>query len=273
VSEVADIPADAVARLRQAVAEVVGPATVEAASATETGDIAARLQARLSLRDIQRQRHIERIIALALEGAEASEAKESVDSGWLGRFFGFAQDAHRETEQQVWARLLAREVANPGSVGKRTLAFLSAMEDWELEGFVGYMAFAFAFESGWRFMFAEEAAFREMWSYGRELDLTQHFIGIGLLSGETGHIKPGSGRGMRINYRDRVHELRGGEAWKNAGDSIKPGLAYRKFTVIGQQLAEAVRPKSYFGYARNLVKTLNAAHGAGFELLEPPPEG
>lgn len=273
MSEAANHPAEAAARLRQIVAEVGGSATVEVAVSTESeaGNIAARLQARLSHRDIQRQRNIERIIALAAEGAEASDAKESADSGWLLRFFECAQDAHYETEQQVWARLLAREVANPGSIGKRTLAFLSAMEAWELEGFIAYTAFAFAFESGWRFMFADEAAFREMWSYGRELDLTQHFIGIGLLSGEVGQLKPGSGRGMRISYRDRVYELRGSETWKNGADLGKPGIAYRKFTVIGQQLAEAVRPKAYFGYARNLVKTLNAAHGAGLELIEPAP--
>ncbi|MGZ8217927.1 DUF2806 domain-containing protein [Methylomagnum sp.] len=272
MSEAANIPADAVARLRQIVAVAVGPETVGAATSTESeaGDIVTRLQARVSHRDIHRQRHIERIIALTLDNAEQSDAKAPVDSGWLTRFFECAQDASHETEQQVWARMLAREVANPGSVSKRALVFLSAMEAWELDGFIEYAAFAFAFESGWRFMFAEEIAFRELWTYGRELDLTQHFISIGLLSGEVGTIKPGAGRWMRINYRDRVYELRGGEAWR--GDSDKPGLAYRKFTPVGQQLAEAIRPKSFFGYARNLVKALNSAHGTGFELIEPPPE-
>lgn len=261
-------------KLLNAVAEVVGPETIGAVTRPDldTAGVGERAAARVHHRETVRQTNIEGIIRMAAAEAGASETKMPVDKAWLDRFFERAQEASSELERQVWARLLAREIEAPGSTGKRTLDFLSAMDSWELEGLIEYCAFAFSFESGWRFMFDEELARREMWAYGREIDYTQHWINIGLLSAETGLIKLASAKGLRIRYRDRVYELRGGGSPNEARLQPESGIIYRKFTVTGQQLAEVIRTKSFFGYARNLIKALNAAHGVAFELIEPPPE-
>jgi hypothetical protein len=258
-------------KLLNAVFDVAGLETARIIHVSEAEIMGAieRTQARLSRREVIRQANIERIIRLAAEEVllSPSDAKIPVDRGWLIRFFDYAQDACHEVEQQTWARILAGEVADPGSFARRTLAFLNSMDTWELEGFIEYCAFSFTFESGWRFMFDEETAHREMWAYGRDLDLTQHFVGIGLLSGEINRVKPASAKGLRIRYRDRTYELRGSDS-----SSPEAGFAYRKFTVTGQQLAGILRTKSFFGYVRNLVKALNTAYGAGFEQIDPPPE-
>lgn len=254
--------------------ETVGSETVDAAARPESDTTRAdeRAKARIQHREKVRQANIEGIIRMAAAEAGASETKTPVDKAWLVRFFECAQDACSELEQQIWARILAREIEAPGSTGKRTLDFLSAMDSWELEGLIEYCAFAFSFESGWRFMFDEEMARREMWAYGREIDFTQHWINIGLLSAETGFIKPASAKGLRLRYRDRIYALRSSGSPNE--DALQPesSVVYRKFTVTGQQLAEVMRTKAFFGYARNLIKALNAAHGVAFELIEPPPE-
>lgn len=262
-------PSDA---FRRSIAQVLGVETAhagltlgEAVDAPET-----RAMARFNLQETRRQANIERILCLAAQERDTAGEAPLVDPAWLTHFFNYAQDACDEEEQQVWARILGQEFTSAGSFGKRTLAFLSALELWELAGFVEYVAFAFAFESGWRFMFDEESARREIWTYGRELDLTSHFIKIGLLAEDTARINPGVANGLRIRYGDRIYELRGAGASISQASSDDLGVAYRKFTVIGQQLAAVIRPKSFFGYARNVLKALDSMRGIRFELLESP---
>jgi hypothetical protein len=261
-----------VERLLAAVATAIG---LEAAghwreSAGEADSPAERAAARVRFVEAHRQANIETIVRFAAEEIGADSGQASVEPAWLLRFFDRVRDADAELEQRTWARLLAREIEAPGAFGKRTLDFLAAMDPWELEGFIEYCAFAFSFESGWRFMFEGEAAQREMWAYGRELDLGQHFIGMGLLANETGFMKRSS-RGLRVRYQDRIYELQPAALGDGDADCGNEGrFAYRKFTAIGQQISEVVRSKTFFGYARNLIKALNANGGSmAFELVEP----
>lgn len=264
--------AAALEKLRYSVAQVVGPETARAG--LEPGNLVGasldRALARLNCQEAARQATIEQIIRLAGEEMTAADEETLADRSWLAQFFRHAQDAGHEEEQQVWARILAREISIPGSFGKRTLALLGTMEAWELLGFIEYAAFAFSFESGSRFVFDTESARREIWTYGREGDLMQHFINIGLLAGELGHISPASARGLRICYRDRVFELRDAPVSEPPPVPGEIGVAYRRFTVCGQQLFAAIRPKSFFGYAGNVVEALRADCGIHFERLDVP---
>jgi hypothetical protein len=249
-----------------AVANVLGNETAQAAVAGESaiGDPAGRAAARIRHLETVRQANIERIVGLAAAGLAPAECSETVETGWLARFFECAKDAAGEVEQAIWARLLARELAVLGSVGKRALFILSGMNTWEIEGFVEYGAFSFAFESGARFMFDEDFARREMWTYGRELDITRHLIDIGLLSVDTAWVKAASGRGLRIRYSDNLYELRGSPQ----PSAVEAGFSYRKFTPVGQELVEALPTKTFLGYARNLIKALNAGRGLNLEPVE-----
>ena len=150
---------------------------------------------------------------------------------------------------------------------------LSSLDRWEVHSFIEYCAFAFAFESGWRLMFQEDIARREMWNYGREIDITQHLINLGLLSADLSRTRVKSARGLRLRYFDKTYELRSEGATANLSLPEEAGFSYRKFTTIGQQLAEVVRPKRFFGYARNLLQALDQSLGVSFVLLEESGSG
>lgn len=45
-------------------------------------------------------------------------------------------------------------------------------------------------------------------------------------------------------------------------------LAYRRYTRAGQQLAEALRPKKFYGFARNVLKSLDQLRGVRLDLVE-----
>jgi hypothetical protein len=261
-----------VAKLVEAIGGVLGSESLPVvATAVGEEERARRAVLRSTHREVLRQGNIERILQLAaaeIDVAESDKSETPVDDGWLLHFFECAQDACYETTQHMLARILAREIAVPGSFSRRTLIFLNSLDRWEVDSFIEYCAFAFAFESGWRFMFQEDAARREMWSYGREIDITQHLINLGLLSAELGRTRVQSARGLRIRYFDKTYGLLPEEPSPRLPFSDDIGFSYRKFTTIGQQLAEVITPKRFFGYARNLINALDRELRVKFALVE-----
>lgn len=210
--------------------------------------------------------------AVLLHAARGEEAKEAprgqVDEGWLQVFLDEASCAGSDLEKEVWGGLLAMQVRAPGAVSRRSLKSLAAMDLWELEAFRDYVAFAFSFESGWRFVFEGEDARREIWSYGRELDFEHHGVEIGLLGREVMTLNPRL-RGLRISYQSCSWCLEPSECAQPESSAF---IRYRKYSPFGQQLASAMKCKSFRGYARNLIRGLEASGSIRFvpeESSEP----
>lgn len=242
----------------------IGPDVVFANAQGEGFELSPEIDSALDARRIENRGAVLRIAAQ--QEAPAEPPKDRPDAGWVQSFIGLSVDAASETEREVWGRLLALEIAEPRTVSRRTLQYLHAMDLWEVEAFAEYCAFAFSFESGWRFMFEGEFARREIWSYGREIDLTQHWIDVGLLSGEPSTLALRNAAGLRVIYRSKSWEVRASEAVAPEGSLP---IRYRKFSTIGQQISSALRFKSFNGYARNLIKALE---GQGQAVFCPIPD-
>ncbi|HLF96667.1 MAG TPA: DUF2806 domain-containing protein [Methylococcaceae bacterium] len=224
--------------------------------------VVGRARRRVEGREILRQANCEAIVVLALAELPAEVSDEAVEPGWVVRFFGLAQDVARPEFQHIWARLLAAEVANPQSSSTRTLHTLGMMDAWEVEGFEAYCAFSFAFESGGRFMIADDAARTEMRGYLSGDDLTQHFIDSGLLSAELEQRRVLPARGLRIGYAAKRYQLA-----KPQPEFEERFFCYRPFTRAGQQLASALRAKTFYGYARNVFRVLQVERGISFQEI------
>jgi hypothetical protein len=256
-------------KLTTSIEPLIGAESLPSADSTPHQFLEERARLRVERREIQRQENIERIVALVAAEVPGEVSEEAVSRDWLIQFFDFAQDVSDESLQQFWARVLATYIANPDAIFKRTLAQLRNMDRWELDAFIEYCAFSFALESGWRFMFEENLTRQEIWGYVRGNDYTQHFINIGLLSPETAIMRPAVSKGLRIRYFEKEYELAAPS--KAEGDNAQipdPCVSYRKFTPAGQQLAKAVRTKTYYGYARNLIKALDSERNIHLNLVE-----
>lgn len=233
-------------------------------------ELESRALAREKRLAVIRQQNLEHILGLA-QASTPTEINKAVphSDGWLTQFINCAQDVTGETAQQFWADILASYLANPDSVFKRSLFQLQQMDLWELEAFIDYCAFSFSLESGWRFMFEEALTRPEMWGYVQGNDYTQHFINIGLLSADIGTLNARNSRGMRIRYTEREYVLQPpAPVQTDAADAPPAAFGYRKFTPAGQQLARAVRAKTFYGYARNLIKALETERGVVFQVIE-----
>ena len=129
IREEAKAEADAISILAHAEAhkaETQAYAEVSTAKARAEGDIklqelAIRAQERLDLLELRRQRNIEAIANKAVAQLPETVDEEMVDEDWVIRFFNYAQDVGNEQMQELWARLLAGEVAQAGSFSLRTL--------------------------------------------------------------------------------------------------------------------------------------------------------
>lgn len=79
---------------------------------------------RITLQEVQRQENVENIVKLAADNLPATVSKEPVDPDWVSRFFDDCKDVSNRELQLLWGRLLAGEVATPGSCSRKTLAIL-----------------------------------------------------------------------------------------------------------------------------------------------------
>lgn len=243
---------------------ILGTDAILAKAEGEGFDVSPELDAALCARHIENRGAVLRVAAQ--QEGPLETPKDRPDAGWVQSFLKLSSDAASEVEREVWGRLLALEIAEPRTVSRRTLQYLHAMDLWEVEAFAEYCAFAFSFESGWRFMFEGETARREIWSYGREIDLTQHWIDVGLLSGEPSTLALRNATGLRVLYRSKSWEVRSSEAPPSEGSLP---IRYRKFSSIGQQISSALSFKTFNGYARNLIQALE---GQGQAVFSPVPD-
>ena len=259
-------------KLATALEPIIGVQSLAMNHPTERPVLEERARLRVELRDLERQKNIERIAALAAAEIPEGMTENPATRDWLNQFFDYAQDVSDKTTQQLWARLLALYIANPDAVLKRSLIALHQLDVWEAKAFIEYCSFAFILDSGWRFVFEEAITRREMWGYVQGQDYTQHFINIGLLSPELVNMRPRATRGMKISYFAKEYDL---ILPDETGAKVEGGeicFGYRKFTNTGQQLAKAVKARIYYGYARNLIRTLDAQRNVQFKLRETEEE-
>lgn len=241
-----------------ALCKVLGPRSANALDPLEDQDPAEALPFLVPAR----ARNLKAsLIQAAVRAMPGKGDRFDLDEGWLLAWIDCAGLAANALEQEVFGAFLAQQMTETAAVGRLTLDRVRVMERWELEFFQFFAAFAFEFESGWRFVFEGELARREMWAYGREMDAGTRMIELGLVAPELTELGIRSKGGLRLSYRTKVWAL---ESASEGPLGRRAFVPYRRMTPIGQQLAAALTLKSYPGFARNLLKGLEAESSLRF---------
>lgn len=105
--------------------------------------IQKRAQMRAEAEAIAQQANLERIAASSTKYIEDEVSDEEVDPDWRTLFFKHARDISDETMREVWAQVLAGEVAKPGTYSLRTLELLRLMSRPDAETFARLCALVF----------------------------------------------------------------------------------------------------------------------------------
>jgi uncharacterized repeat protein (TIGR03899 family) len=106
-------------------------------------ELARRASERIQNRELRRQQNIESIVATALEQLPSSVSNEPVDDDWVSQFFEQCQDVGNTEMQTLWAKLLAGEIAEPGTYSRRTLNLVRLMSMDDASLFTKFCSYIF----------------------------------------------------------------------------------------------------------------------------------
>lgn len=98
-------------------------------------DMRRRAEMRMAAEAVHQQENLERIAGSAPKYMPESVSEEDVNPDWRTLFFKHARDISDNLMREVWAQVLAGEVAKPGSYSLRTLEVLRLMSSAEAEAF------------------------------------------------------------------------------------------------------------------------------------------
>ncbi len=112
-------------------------------------ELAKRAQGRLAFQELKKQNNIDRVVGYAAEELSSEErvTSQPVDTDWVTRFFDSVADVSSDEMQQIWGKILAGEVNNPGMFSLRTLEAVRNMSQNDAEMFVAIAPFLVAFDS------------------------------------------------------------------------------------------------------------------------------
>lgn len=100
---------------------------IKAEGRLELHDIRARAAQRITITQDRQQRNLESIVLQASQSLPGDVSDTSVDPDWTAQFFEGCQNVSNEQLRQIWAKLLAGEVAAPGSFSLKTLSIVRVM--------------------------------------------------------------------------------------------------------------------------------------------------
>jgi hypothetical protein len=237
-------------RVRRKAKADTDAAMIQAKGNIEIHEIEARAQRRINEVEIRRQRNIESIIRMAASQLPETVSKEPVDKDWMAQFFNYCQDVCNEEMQSVWARLLAREVAEPGKFTLRTLNTVKLLLPEEAQ----------LFERCTRYLCQDQ---RLYYSFVKDFLADQrgfsdwvfhHLNDIGLFSVRLfGHINRETTTIVYFNKQFTVTK-------SNVEDESDFGTiyGYYELTMLGQELLTLCNPKPDYEYFKALYHSFKS---------------
>ena len=210
----------------------------------------------------RKQENIEIIIQKTLSYFATQEIKTKTDHDWFNRYIGLAEDVSNPTMQDLWAKILAKELVKPGSFSFKALKTFRDMSiiDAKLLAKACSLAVKDGYKKNIRLIsavyqqpglfnfFAEDRQIRINLSkfglnYSDVLTLAENHL-IYMQESELSTMKIGEGINLTFN----------GSPLKLSARKDKVSLQFYKFTTLGAELANLITDKpndEFFTYLKN----------------------
>jgi uncharacterized repeat protein (TIGR03899 family) len=144
-------------RIRRKARAMADEKAILARGDAEAKAIAARAANRREYIESRRQVNLESIATQAGNLLPETVSRVSVDEDWAIEFFEQCQDIGNERMQSVWARLLAGEVATPGSFSRRTLQTVKTMDQRDADLFSRFASLAWQIDRQFVHLFTADS--------------------------------------------------------------------------------------------------------------------
>jgi hypothetical protein len=255
--------AEAAAALTRAKGEAAA-ALIKAEGDAKVEAFERRVQARISATEARRQRNIDSIVGGAVEALPAAPVPDSpVDPDWVAEFFNQSQDVSNETMQSLWSRILAGEVAAPGSFSLRTLQTVRMLTkpDAELFALICRLAITLDAVDGPLPILIDNGDFynkHELWPQRR-----LHLKALGLVQDGLS-IKPEvEAPALEFAYGGKRYEIR--DPLLGSKSTLTMGISIQSFTMVGRELLPLVAAEPMPGYIEAIAAT---AKDYRYDLVE-----
>lgn len=216
--------------------KVLANAQIEAESLGNT-ELATRIDevSRMVVaKELRRQDNIAYIVNEAIKQIELKEqvSDEEVDPDWTTRFINIAQDISNEEMKNLWAQILAGEVAKPRTYSLRTLECLKNMTKDEATLFVKFASLALQSSNDF-FVYRDSELLSK---YEITYPDIQRLVEIGLLNPAGNVIRKCEAKEFHLIYNQKLAFI----SFKNKKQYILPVY---DFTSSGNQILSIVTKK------------------------------
>lgn len=227
--------------------------------------LAQRAERRLQMQRERQQHNLERIMALALEYCPEHVSAQDVDPDWFQQFCELILEISNLSMQQLWAKILAGEIASPGKFSLKTLHTLKRMSFKEAQAlqqaanlscrtrqdpnariYFGYIRKP----SLWRLLTGRSRAVMNLNQFGLSYPQILSLMDIGLLHSseiESGELPAG----QLLNWQYQSHNLNGTIISKDVV------LQYYKYTASGAELLPLLSTQTNAQYLDALKQLLS----------------
>ncbi|MBI2713249.1 MAG: DUF2806 domain-containing protein [Rhizobiales bacterium] len=221
-------------------------------------DIEARAIDRLRKREARRQNNIESITVKALKALPPPEqlSEQPVSEDWTSRFFEECQDISDVEMQQIWARILAGEVARPGSFAPHTLSVVRDLTKNDANLFTKVCGYVWRITDTETMPVIHSIEMPEFVNTDIDFGSLTHLTTIGLI--EYDHIagyeikKPATE--IAVSYFGAVHQLK-----SDGGQERRLSLGHVIFTAVGNELLGISGAQKNDEYCRATLNTWSKA--------------
>lgn len=226
--------------------------------------LAQRAQRRIQMQHERQQYNLEQVIALAAEYCPEQVSSQDVDPDWFQQFCDLIINISNTNMQQLWAKILAGEIASPGRFSLKTLHMLQKMSYKEAQAlqcaasvtcrlrhdnsariYFGYTRRP----TLWRFLTGRSRAILNVAQFGLTYPMILSLVEIGLIHSieiESGELSSG----QNIQWQFSQHSVKGTVLSKNAC------LQYYKYTACGAELLPLLSSQANPLYIEALKKLL-----------------
>lgn len=204
------------------------PETASSGRDMDFADLVQRTHQRVRHQETVRQKNLEQITNRAYKLIDPGDPEKLIDPDWVNLFFSYAQDISNSTMQGLWAKAMALEITQPGTISKRSLTFLKNCDSWEIKAFRKVAASAFIASNGHPFIFKAKSHVSATDPIFSEHRLLFHCISAGLIAEDTTPLMAG----FTFTYSGSRQVVQ--ESPCSQGDKV--GYYVQHFTRIGSDL-------------------------------------
>lgn len=221
----------------------------------EADALVLRSNQRDLLQRIRQQQNIEAVVQGAVAMLPESVNEQPVDEDWTADFFEQCKNVSNEKMRSVWSKILADEVAQPGSFSRRTLSFVRQLSQHEADLFTKFCSLVWRSEPVGN-VFAIYSSIDQLEIYGITYEHLCELDSLGLLRFNTDStiIFEWASGGERLFYFKDSYNLRPVNS-----DSLESRVGAILLTGLGRELAPisgAQKNESYKVYAIEWLKAI-----------------